>query len=77
MESMITQLDIENFKSHRQTTLALGNLTVLTGVNGVGKSTIIQSLLLLRQTYRKRGFHLGLDLNKPLCDHWHGSGSMV
>lgn len=65
---MITQLDIENFKSHRKTKLSLGNLTVLTGVNGVGKSTIMQSLLLLRQTYRKRGFRLGLDLNKPLCD---------
>ena len=33
---MITQLDIENFKSHRKTKLSLGNLTVLTGVNGVG-----------------------------------------
>lgn len=65
---MIEAFKIANFKSHKETNLSLGNLTLLTGVNGVGKSTVIQSLLLLRQTYRKRGFRLGLDLNKPLCD---------
>jgi len=64
---MITRLKIANFKSHRNTDIVLGNLTVLTGINGVGKSSLLQSLLLLRQTYQKRGFKQGLDLNKPLC----------
>ena len=65
---MITRLKIANFKSHRNTDIELGNLTVLTGINGVGKSSLLQALLLLRQTYQKRGFKFGLDLNKPLCN---------
>lgn len=64
---MITKLRVANYKSHRDTNILLGNLTILTGINGVGKSSLLQSLLLLRQTYQKRGFKLGLDLNKPLC----------
>lgn len=47
---MITQLNLSNFKSHKDTRLELGNLTVLTGVNGCGKTSVIQALLLLRQT---------------------------
>lgn len=64
---MITSLNIKNFKSHENTILDLGNLTILSGQNGVGKSSIIQSLLLLRQTYQKGRLNVGLDLNKPLC----------
>ena len=65
---MITTLRIKNFKSHKDTDLVLGNLTLLCGLNGVGKSSIFQSLLLLRQTYQKNRLDAGLDLNKPLCD---------
>lgn len=74
---MITKLKVANFKSHRDTELALGNLTVITGANSVGKSSIIQSLLLLRQTFQKKGFKQGLDLTGPLCiigtadEAWH------
>lgn len=64
---MITKLKIVNFKSHRNTELELGKLTLLTGINGGGKSTILQVLLLLRQTHQKNGFKDGLDLNSPLC----------
>lgn len=64
---MITQLHISNFKSHKDTRIDLGNLTVLTGVNGCGKTSIIQSLLLLRQSYLKNRLTQGLDLNHPLC----------
>ena len=64
---MITQLKIENFKSHKNTDLQLRNLILLTGVNGCGKTSIIQSLLLMRQSFLKGRLAEGLDLNKPLC----------
>ncbi len=64
---MINQLQIINFKSHKNTSLDLKNLTVLCGQNGVGKSSIIQSLLLLRQTNLKGRLDKVLALNAPLC----------
>lgn len=65
---MITSLQIKNFKSHEDTNLELRNLTVLCGQNGVGKSSVIQSLLLLRQTDQIKRLNKGLQLNKPLCE---------
>jgi len=48
---MITQIEIENFKCFKnRVSFPLGNLTLLTGVNGRGKSTLLQSLLLMRQS---------------------------
>lgn len=64
---MIRELTIKNFKSHKDTTIRLGNLTVLCGKNSVGKSSLIQSLLLLRQTDMKNRLSEALDLNDPLC----------
>lgn len=59
---MIKEIIIQNFKSHSNTPLSFGNLTVLCGANGVGKSSVIQSLLLLRDTFiRDRAFD-NLDL---------------
>lgn len=65
---MIRELQLNNIKAHKDTHLRLGNLTFLCGKNGAGKSSIIQSLLLLRQTYQKHILTEGLDLNKPLCE---------
>lgn len=49
---MIKELKIENFKCFSdRTTIPLSNLTVCTGMNSVGKSTLIQALLLIRQSY--------------------------
>lgn len=64
---MIRNIRIVNFKSHKDTNLKLGNLSILSGQNGVGKSSVIQSLLLLRQTYQKNRLDKILDLNNPLC----------
>lgn len=64
---MITHLRISNFKSHKETSLRMSNLTVLTGVNGGGKTSVVQALLLLRQSFLKGRLASGLDLNQPLC----------
>lgn len=50
---MIKSLHIENFKSHLDTRVDFSNLNIITGMNGVGKSSLIQALLLLRQSYEK------------------------
>lgn len=65
---MITKLKITDFKAHQDTTLSLGALTLLTGINSSGKSSVLQTLLLLRQSFKKGRLSSGLDLNAPLCD---------
>lgn len=70
---MISNLQLKNFKSHNNSDLRFSNLTVLTGINSAGKSSVIQSLLLLRQSKQKNRLHSGLDLNSPLCDLGKGS----
>lgn len=48
---MINYMQIENFKSLKRVSLSLQNLNLFFGMNGMGKSSVIQSLLLLRQSY--------------------------
>lgn len=48
---MITKLRIQNFKAYRDQQFSLAPLTLLAGLNGSGKSSLLQSLLLLRQSY--------------------------
>ncbi|MFG2282785.1 DUF3696 domain-containing protein [Streptomyces asoensis] len=48
---MIDRLTLHNFKAFRDTSLTLGPLTLLTGLNSSGKSSVLQSLSLLRQSY--------------------------
>lgn len=47
---MITQFRINSFKCLDRLELPLSKLTVLAGLNGMGKSTFMQSLLLLHQS---------------------------
>lgn len=64
---MINHLTLKNFKIHKQADLPLANLNILTGLNGMGKSSVIQSLLLLRQSYLKNNaLAKGLLLNGDL-----------
>jgi len=61
---MITYIFIENFKVFTRGELTLAPLTLLTGLNGMGKTTFIQSLLLLRQSFEKKSLpDKGLFLN--------------
>jgi len=48
---MITRLTINNFKALKEADFTLGKITLLSGANAVGKSTLIQSLLLLKQSF--------------------------
>jgi len=50
---MISRVNITNFKCFKDRSVPFAPLTVISGGNGVGKSTIIQSLLLMRQTSDK------------------------
>lgn len=47
---MIHSIEIKNFKSIKKKYFPLRNLNVLLGLNGQGKSSFIQALLLLRQS---------------------------
>lgn len=50
---MIRELHLQNFKCFEDQKFQLEQLTLLTGLNGVGKSSVLQSLLLLRQSYQE------------------------
>jgi len=47
---MIQSIELKNFKSIKKKNFPLRNLNVLLGLNGQGKSSFIQSLLVLRQS---------------------------
>jgi predicted ATPase len=70
---MISELRLKNFKTHKDTTLNLANLNLMTGMNGMGKSSVIQALLLLRQSYQKRVSAIGLALVGDLCNLGYAS----
>ncbi|KAI4451665.1 hypothetical protein C823_006225 [Eubacterium plexicaudatum ASF492] len=55
---MIKKLKLKNFKCFSNIELELGNVTLLAGANGCGKSSLIHALLLLRQSI-EQGNHLG------------------
>lgn len=50
---MIRLLRLQNFKCFEEQSLDFRALTLLTGLNGTGKSSVFQSLLLLRQSYQQ------------------------
>lgn len=52
---MITKIRLSNFKCFQSLELDLSYINILSGINGVGKSAIIQSILLMKQSYRKEG----------------------
>ena len=66
---MIERVRMRNFKCFDDVSIPLGRLTVLAGLNGSGKSSVIQSLLLLRQSGLNRaGEPAGLRLQGALVD---------
>lgn len=59
----LTRLHIDNLKCFKEFSLPLAPLTLLTGFNAAGKTTSIQSLLLLAQAARSNSRHWKMALN--------------
>lgn len=50
---MIEKISVTNFKSHAHTEIELGRVTALVGPNGCGKTSLLQSILVLNQMVRQ------------------------
>lgn len=74
---MISAVEIGNFKAFETATARFAKLTLILGENGIGKSTIVQSLLLTKQSLmlstRAPDF---LYLNGPLVKIGNGSDAL-
>ncbi|MGB3402079.1 MAG: DUF3696 domain-containing protein [Microcoleaceae cyanobacterium] len=66
---MIHSLKLKNFKPFADLQLSFKPLTLLSGLNSTGKSSILQSILLLRQSYQQQLLpQTGLALNGDLVN---------
>ena len=68
---MLNKLFLQNFKCYKAQNIDFSNLTVFSGINGSGKSTVIQAILFLRQLalagkYRDKTNDMVANLNGPL-----------
>lgn len=48
---MIQKISLTNFKAYEEEEFNIAPLTLIAGINGMGKSSILQSLLMLKQSY--------------------------
>lgn len=62
---MLNHLRLENFKAWREADLKLGKVTGFFGTNSAGKSSLLQFLLLLKQTRNATDRGLVLDFGGP------------
>lgn len=70
---MLNLLSLENFKSIKDEDFELANLTLFSGFNGMGKSSALQSLLLLRQSFDKHLLpSIGLSLSGEFVNLGNG-----
>lgn len=60
---MINNISLKNFKCFENVEIPLKNVNLLTGLNGMGKSSLIQAILLLRQSYISNKLESGLELS--------------
>lgn len=65
---MINNIIIDGYKCLKDKSIATGKLNVLVGTNGSGKSSLLQTLLLLRQSADKSGGVENLHLSGPLYE---------
>lgn len=65
---MINLISVKNFKALKDVDLSINTLNVLSGINGVGKSSFIQVILLLKQTIEENQFENGLLLKGKYID---------
>ena len=62
---MLKRLKLENFKAWREADLQFGKVTGFFGTNSAGKSSLLQLLLLLKQTRNATDRGLVLDFGEP------------
>ena len=62
---MIEALTLHNFKAWRKLDISFGSVTALFGPNSSGKSSLLQFLLMLKQTKNATDRRLVLDLGSP------------
>lgn len=60
---MLNKIEIQNFKCFENLYLTLGSLNVFSGLNGMGKSSLIQSMLLLKQSEQQNFLPKKVSLN--------------
>ena len=60
---MLQAIQLHNFKCFEHLHIQLSSLNILSGLNGMGKSTVIQALIALRQTAESNHLYKGLILN--------------
>lgn len=60
---MITRIDLKTFKCFEALRLPVGPLTLLSGINASGKSSILHCLVLLHQTMREDEWSMRIMLN--------------
>jgi predicted ATPase len=65
---MLESLDLRNFKAWREAKLDFARITGLFGTNSSGKSSLIQFLLMLKQTREERDRATVLQLNGPYVE---------
>lgn len=65
---MIKKLFLKNFKCFEELSVEMAGLNVFAGINSMGKSTVIQALLLLRQAYKMNSLDRGIYLNGELTN---------
>ena len=65
---MINRIDIQTFKCFELLRLPLAPLTLLSGANASGKSSVLQALVLLRQTMDENEWSTRLVLNGSIAD---------
>ncbi|MGR3914039.1 MAG: DUF3696 domain-containing protein [Gammaproteobacteria bacterium] len=82
---MITEIHLRHFKCFALLRLPLSPLTILSGANSSGKSSVLQALVLLHQTMREQEWSTRLMLNgdvirlgtvADVVDEIHGRGSI-
>lgn len=69
---MVREISLKNFKCFEEISLQLGLLNVFSGLNGMGKSTIIQSLLLIQQSQQQGYLPRQICLNGELINIGQG-----
>lgn len=71
---MLDAIGLTNFKAFRDTRIPLGGLTLLTGINSSGKSSVLQAMAAIRQSahLQGRGGDQNLLLNGSLIELGNG-----